>query len=99
MYGTGCSGNQDFGDASRGGREITPVHVGGPPAGRTPDPDGHPSSSPGGGSSAGSTARAPPADGRREGQRTPIFTRGEMGLTPTPSPECRMPSSTPSPEL
>nr|XP_051196378.1 uncharacterized protein LOC127309647 [Lolium perenne] len=53
--GTGCSGNQG------GGREITPVHHGGPSPGATPgtSPGTSPGPSPGG-SSAASTGRNRP---------------------------------------
>ena len=50
---TGCSGNHQFGRASPG-RTITPVHHGGPSAGRSPhpSPDGSPAADSPGGSSA-----------------------------------------------
>ena len=94
MLGTGCSGNQEFGHASPGGREITPVHHGGPSAGRSPrpSPDGSPAADSPGGSSAASTGRQP-------SPRVPNFTRAELGLSSTPSTEYTRDRGTSSPEL
>jgi hypothetical protein len=64
----------------RGGRQMTPVHPGGPSRGRSRGASHgtSPGTSPGG-SSAAST-------GHFRNHLSPIFTRGDLG-TPTPSPE------------
>jgi hypothetical protein len=63
--------------ASRGGRQMTPVHPGGPSTGRSLGAS-HGTSP--GGSSAASTGH------NFEDRRPPTVTRGDLG-TPTPSPE------------